>query len=152
MKTLYLECAMGAAGDMLTAALLELTENRKAFVDRINALGLPGVSVAAEEMVKCGITGTHMKVTVNGCEEESADAADHELGDRVIRKLARLRDEHVRAAHDEVRDVHGGEDIRIIERVDALDAALHGVLGKGLRGVVIVEVRLHELQLYHVRY
>ena len=30
MKTLYLECAMGAAGDMLTAALLELTGDRPA--------------------------------------------------------------------------------------------------------------------------
>jgi len=73
MRTLYLECAMGAAGDMLTAALLELTENRQAFVDRMNALGLPGVTVAAEPAVKCGITGTHMRVTVNGEEEESAD-------------------------------------------------------------------------------
>ena len=73
MKTLYLECAMGAAGDMLTAALLELTEDRQAFIDKMNALGLPGVTVAAEPAVKCGITGTHMKVTVNGAEEESND-------------------------------------------------------------------------------
>ena len=58
MKTLYLECAMGAAGDMLTAALLELTGDRQAFIDKMNALGLPGVSVAAEPAVKCGITGT----------------------------------------------------------------------------------------------
>lgn len=27
MKTLYLECAMGAAGDMLAAALLELLDD-----------------------------------------------------------------------------------------------------------------------------
>ena len=73
MKTLYLECGMGAAGDMLTAALLELVKDRQAFVDRLNALGLPGVRVAAEPAVKCGITGTHMKVTVNGEEEESLD-------------------------------------------------------------------------------
>ena len=39
MKTLYLECNMGAAGDMLTAALLELTGDRRAFTDRMNALG-----------------------------------------------------------------------------------------------------------------
>ena len=77
MKTLYLECAMGAAGDMLTAALLELTKDRQAFLDKMNSIGLPGVRVEAEESVKCGITGTHMKVTVNGAEEESADAEEH---------------------------------------------------------------------------
>ena len=79
MKTLYFECGMGAAGDMLTAALLELTGDRQAFTDRMNALGLPGVRVAAEDAVKCGITGTHMKVTVNGEEEESLDA-EHSHG------------------------------------------------------------------------
>ena len=77
MKTLYLECGMGAAGDMLTAALLELIENKQAFLNRINHLGLPGVSVIAEPSVKCGITGTHMKVTVNGEEEDSRDAQSH---------------------------------------------------------------------------
>ena len=77
MKTLYLECGMGAAGNMLMAALLELIPDRQAFIDRMNALGLPGVHVEAEKAVKCGITGTHMKVTVDGEEEESLDAHDH---------------------------------------------------------------------------
>ena len=77
MKTLYLECGMGAAGDMLTAALLELTGNKEAFVEKLNALGLPGVHVAAEPSVKCGITGTHMHVTVDGEEEESLDEHEH---------------------------------------------------------------------------
>ena len=77
MKTLYLECGMGAAGDMLMAALLELIPDRQAFVDKMNALGLPGVRVEAERAVKCGITGTHMKVTVDGEEEDSEDAQEH---------------------------------------------------------------------------
>ena len=81
MKTLYLECGMGAAGDMLTAALLELVEDRQAFIDRVNALGIPGVHVEAEPAVKCGITGTHMRVTVNGEEEESLDEHAHHHGD-----------------------------------------------------------------------
>ena len=80
MKTLYLECGMGAAGDMLMGALLELIPDRQAFLDRMNALGLPGVSVAAESAVKCGITGTHMKVTVDGIEEESHDHHGHDDG------------------------------------------------------------------------
>ena len=78
MKTLYLECGMGAAGDMLTAALLELLPDREAFLERMNALGLPGVRVEAEPVVKCGITGTHMKVTVDGEEEVSEDVHEHE--------------------------------------------------------------------------
>ncbi len=65
-KTLYLECSMGAAGDMLTAALLELTGDRQGFIDRMNAIGLPVVEIAAEPSVKCWITGTHLLVTVNG--------------------------------------------------------------------------------------
>lgn len=77
MKTLYLECAMGAAGDMLMAALLELIPNKQAFLDKMNALGIPGVQVEAEKAIKCGITGTHMKVTVHGQEEESQDAHGH---------------------------------------------------------------------------
>ncbi len=77
MRTLYLDCGMGAAGDMLMAALLELCpEKKEAFLARMNALGLPGVTVEAEPSVKCGITGTHMKVTVFGDEEESADVKD----------------------------------------------------------------------------
>ena len=43
MKTLYLECNMGAAGDMLTAALCELLPDPEGFTARLNALKLPGV-------------------------------------------------------------------------------------------------------------
>ena len=77
MKTLYLECGMGAAGDMLMAALLELIPDKQAFIDKMNTLNLPGVHVEAEKTVKCGITGTHMKVTVDGEEEESMDVHEH---------------------------------------------------------------------------
>ena len=39
MKTLYLDCGMGAAGDMLTAALLELLPDREKIIGELNALG-----------------------------------------------------------------------------------------------------------------
>ena len=78
MKTLYFDCGMGAAGDMLSAALLELFDDKQAVLDELNALGIPGVEFKAEVSTKCGINGTHLSVTVNGEEEESADVHDHE--------------------------------------------------------------------------
>ncbi|MCR5032334.1 MAG: nickel pincer cofactor biosynthesis protein LarC [Lachnospiraceae bacterium] len=81
MKTLYIECKMGAAGDMLTAALLELTEDKEQTVKELNAMGIPHVHFEAEPSEKCGITGTHMRVTVDGEEELPHDHVhehDHE--------------------------------------------------------------------------
>lgn len=76
MKTLYLECNMGASGDMLMGALSELTD-QEAFVRTMNEAGLPDVSFEAVPSEKCGIYGTHMKVLVNGKEELSLDVHDH---------------------------------------------------------------------------
>ena len=70
MRTIYLDCGMGAAGDMLTAALLELMPNQDAFVEELNGLGIPGIRFTAEKCEKCGILGTHMKVTIHGEEED----------------------------------------------------------------------------------
>lgn len=63
---------MGAAGDMLMAALYELLDDKQAFLDMMRSLGLPGIEISAEPAVKCGITGTHMKVLVHGSEELDA--------------------------------------------------------------------------------
>ena len=76
MKTLYLECGMGAAGDMLTAALLELMPDPDAAVAELNGLGIPGVQFSKEAVSKCGIGGTHMTVRVHG-EEESEEMFHH---------------------------------------------------------------------------
>lgn len=54
---------------MLMAALYELLEDRQAFLDAMNALGLPGVRVEAQAAATCGIAGTHMTVAVHGQEE-----------------------------------------------------------------------------------
>lgn len=78
MRTLYIDCGMGAAGDMLTAAMLELLHDKEEFLKELNGMGLPGVVFKAEPSVKCGITGTHVTVTVDGAEEESHD---HHHGD-----------------------------------------------------------------------
>ena len=77
-KILYFDCAMGAAGDMLSAALLELMPDREKTVAALNEIGIEGVTFVAEESVKCGITGTHLQVLVRGEEEESHDVCMQE--------------------------------------------------------------------------
>ena len=82
MKTLYLECNMGAAGDMLAAALLEIHPQPDEVVCRLNHMGLPGVEFFMEPSVKCGITGSRFRMCINGMEEKSADHGHrhHEYG------------------------------------------------------------------------
>ena len=70
MKTLYIECNMGAAGDMLLASLAELTGDIKACEEKLNSLGIPDVTYNFEKSVKCGIEGTHAHVVALGVEED----------------------------------------------------------------------------------
>ena len=77
MATLYLDCSMGAAGDMLSAALLELLPNPDAAVAELNALGIPGVEYVRERVSRCGLAATHLSVRVHG-EEEGAGEPDHD--------------------------------------------------------------------------
>lgn len=63
MRTLYLDCGMGATGDMLAAALTELLPDPEKFVEELNALGIPDVDYRKEPAAKCGITGTRILVT-----------------------------------------------------------------------------------------
>lgn len=76
MKLLYLDCGMGAAGDMLTAALTELFPDREAIVKELNAIGIPHVRYELETARKCGITGSRMRVLI-GREEEGESLHDH---------------------------------------------------------------------------
>ena len=76
MKTLYLDCSMGCAGDMLTAALVELFPDPVGILAELNGLGIPNVKFIRHKSIKCGITGTHMRVFIND-EEECCDCGHH---------------------------------------------------------------------------
>ena len=79
MRTLYLDCRMGAAGDMLAAALLELQPDRDAALARIGALGLDGVSASASRVARAGLSGTLFDVSINGeAEGDHRHHHDHE--------------------------------------------------------------------------
>lgn len=78
MRTLYIDCSVGCAGDMLTAALLELHPDKDDFLRRMNAaLGGKAVLSASPDS-KCGLRGTHVTVLINGDEEGEATRHHHE--------------------------------------------------------------------------
>lgn len=109
MKTLYLDCSMGAAGDMLAAALLELLPDPDAFVAELNALAIPGVKFSREASVKCGITGTHLQVTVHGEEENAHDHQHtHSHGHH---------HDHAHAHHDHAHSHHHHASLHDIEHI-----------------------------------
>ena len=133
MKTLYIDCGMGAAGDMLAAALSELLPDPGGFTARLNALGIPGVAFKRESAVKCGVTGTHMSVTVHGAEEDEHMHGHHGPGH----------------SHRALRDIeHIVDGLSLPETVREDVMAVYGALAEAeshVHGVPVSEIHFHEV-------
>lgn len=77
MRTIYLDCSMGAAGDMLTASLLGLCPDRDGFISEMNAVFAGKARVYLQEVSDCGICGLHIGVDINGDEEGHEHNHEH---------------------------------------------------------------------------
>lgn len=75
MKELFIDCSRGLAGDMLSAALLELFPNREDMLRKLNAIGIPDIRFDAEKAKCYSVSGTQMTVSYKG-QEESPDIPD----------------------------------------------------------------------------
>lgn len=140
---------MGAAGDMLTAALYELLnkEEKEKFLYKMNHLGLKEVKVRALEDSKCGIAGTRMEVLVGGVEEDDLVTKEHHHG----------HGHH----HDESHGHHHGhhhaglhdieeviESLDVSARVKANVKKVYGLLAQAesrAHGVSMKEIHFHEV-------
>lgn len=136
MKTLYLECAMGAAGDMLMGALYELYPEKERFLADMNAL-IPGVKLEAEGVTRQGIAGTHMRVDIHGQEE------GHER--------RRMHDHHQDHHHEHrsLADIHAMIDaFPLPEAVREKARRVYGLIAQAeaeAHGVEAGEVHFHEV-------
>lgn len=136
MKTLYLDCGMGAAGDMLAAALLELVPEKEAVLENLNHLGLPGVEISAVPASKCGIGGTHFSVTVHGQEEHSRDhghghSHDHSHHHSSMEDIAHLVG-HMPVSQKVRQDV-----LNVYDLIAQAESSVHGV--------PVSEIHFHEV-------
>lgn len=148
MKILYLDCSMGAAGDMLAAALLELLPDPDAFVDELNGLNIPGVQFKREPAVKCGVTGTRLTVTVGGAEEESHDVHGHEHGHGHVHGHEHIHGhEHRHSGMGDIEHIVR-DHLALPDRVKDRVMAVYGLIAQAesrAHGTPVAEVHFHEV-------
>ena len=170
MKTLYIECNMGAAGDMLLASLAELTGDVKACDDKLNSLGIPDVTYDFEKSVKCGIEGTHAHVAVHGVEEDE-HMHDHHHEHEHEHEHDHHHEEHEHAHahthehhHDHDHDGHSHEHhhhhthmsdiekiingLNVSDKVKADALAVYGLIAEAeskAHGKPVTDIHFHEV-------
>ena len=166
MKTLYIECNMGAAGDMLLASLAELTGDVKACEDKLNSLGIPDVTYEFEKSVKCGIEGTHAHVAVRGVEEdehmhdhhheehhhehtheEHAHTHEHEHHDHDHHHEHEHEEHHHHHTHmSDIENIINGLNVSDKVKADAL--AVYGLIAEAeskAHGKPVTDIHFHEV-------
>ena len=133
MKTLYLDCSMGAAGDMLMAALLELFPEPEKIIAQMNMLGIPSVHFKAEPSVKCGIKGTHVSVTVDGREEGKNEESGH-------------ANHHCHTSMEEIKNLISNLNLPDTVHSDTLAIYQSIALAESkVHGVPVSEIHFHEV-------
>ncbi|MFI3229833.1 MAG: nickel pincer cofactor biosynthesis protein LarC, partial [Bacillota bacterium] len=89
MKTLYIECGMGIAGDMLAASLLELVDS-EAMLAKINKVFADIAEVSVASVKKCGIVGTHFEVKIGEHKEVEGHHHEHSTLQSINKKISDL--------------------------------------------------------------
>ena len=151
MKLLYLDCGMGAAGDMLGAALAELLPDdaRDAFTSELNAAGIPGVHVSLDPSVKCGITGTHLTVTVNGTEEKEGGHSHSHEHSHHDHQHSHSHDHHHDHSHRSLHDIHHIiDDLKLPEAVRTDILAVYRLIAEAeskAHDKPVSEIHFHEV-------
>ncbi|MCU6711293.1 nickel pincer cofactor biosynthesis protein LarC [Paenibacillus sp. J5C_2022] len=74
MKSLYLDCSYGIAGDMTLAALLDLGADREYVAAELKRLPIDPFELETNQVMRCGMRGLHLKVKLDG---ESGHDHDH---------------------------------------------------------------------------
>ena len=131
MKTLYIDASMGAAGDMLTAALLQLFREDEA-IEALNKIDIPGVKYTFEKVSRCGVVAKHVHVYIEGEEEDNVH--NHK------------REHHHHTSLDEVHDIISS--LLISDKVKADAIGVYDIIADAeskAHGMSVSQVHFHEV-------
>ena len=145
MKILYIDCSMGAAGDMLTAALTELMPDPDGLISELNELGIPGVKFIKSTAVKCGIKGTQITVKING-EEERSDIHNHHASHHHHGTHSHHDSFHHHTGIKEIQHIVSG--LPLDDKVKEDILAVYNIIAEAeskVHGVPISEIHFHEV-------
>jgi len=152
MKTLYIDCSMGAAGDMITAALTELLPDPDAFIEKVNSLGIPEVTVSRGKAVKNGIVGTQIAVKVAGV-EEGEEMHGHEHGHHHEHEHnhehhhGEMAHHHVHRSMDDIRHIVK-DHMKLPKKVAEDVLGVYSVIAEAeshVHGVSVSDIHFHEV-------
>ena len=110
MRIAYLDCASGISGDMTVAALIDAGVDVAAIKAGIDSLGLPGVTLHFEDVMRGGFRAKHLRV------EHPEQHAHRHLSD--IQKIINRSE----VLTDDQRDLA----LRIFAAVAEAEATVHG--------------------------
>jgi uncharacterized protein (TIGR00299 family) protein len=133
VKTLYFDCFAGAAGDMILGALIDAGVPLGEVQQALGSLGVDGVTVSADRVLKTGVTAT--KFRVHEHQLAAASGSDASAGAR--HRHYHLK--HILAAIERsaLSQAARARAVRMFERLAEAEAAVHGT--------TLEKVHLHEV-------
>lgn len=146
-RILHIDCSFGAAGDMLSAALLDLAvpEEAEALLAELNSIGVPGVEYELSHVCKCGISGAYLSVRVHGEEEDDHNdehlSCDYKTGHEHSHSHS-----HVHRGLADIEAIFVGLSLSDEARAHAL--AIYKLIAEAesqAHGVDVAEVHFHEV-------
>lgn len=117
------------------SALLELHPQPDSFMEKLNGLGIPNVTFKKTTSVKCGISGTHVEVSVGGVVEDE-HIHEHEHGHHHHSHSSMHEIEHIIGHLDIPENVHN-DAIGVYTLIAEAESHAHGC--------EISEIHFHEV-------
>lgn len=146
MKLLFIECNMGAAGDMLAAALSEVIEEQEEFENEMARLKLDGISIKCLHTKSCGIAGTHMQIQIDGKMEEEALVHRHDDGLDIVHKEGIDHSGHIHISLEKIEKFIAQIDVN--EKVKQDMKAVYRIIAEAeskVHGMPVEKVHFHEV-------